>query len=340
MRILVYGTGAIGGFLGGILTVAGADVTLLARGKQYEALSKKGLILEGPKSGRPDPIRVRVVRPNEAKRGYDLIFLGLKSQQLAAAAAHMVGLLAPGGSIVLGQNGLPYWYFDKIDSPLRGSRIPSVDPDGTLAKTIPLDAVVGGVIFKPADLVEPGRIRLADQASDRLVIGEIDGTKTARLDAIKAAIEPAGWPVTITDDIRGVKWRKQLSNAVLNPLAAITQATHRQIGEYAATQRYARLMMAEVIAVAASVGVKLDATPDQLIDDVVKRVGIPSSTLQDVRAGRSLELDALTNAVIDIGRLTGVPTPNLEIVSACAGLLNERIVKDAVAFAPAPVGKG
>src|SRR5690348_9306150 len=200
MRILVYGTGAIGGFLGGILTVAGADVTLLARGKQYEALSKKGLILEGPKSGRPDPIRVRVVRPDEAKRGYDLIFLGLKSQQLAAAASHIVGLLAPGGSIVLGQNGLPYWYFDKIDSPLRGSRIHSVDPDGTLAKTIPLDAVVGGVIFKPADLVEPGRIRLADQASDRLVIGEIDGTKTARLDAIKAAIEPAGWPVTITDD--------------------------------------------------------------------------------------------------------------------------------------------
>jgi 2-dehydropantoate 2-reductase len=208
MRILVYGAGAIGGFLGGILTRAGADVTLLARGAQYEALSKRGLILEGPKSGSPEPIRVRVARPEEVKPPHDMIFVGLKSQHLAAAAAHMVGLLAPGGSIVLGQNGLPYWYFEKLDSPLRGSRLTSVDPDGTLAKTIPIDAVVGGVIFKPADLVEPGRVRLADQASDRLVIGELDGTRTPRLDAIKSAIEAAGWPVEISSNIRAVKWRK------------------------------------------------------------------------------------------------------------------------------------
>ena len=340
MRILVYGAGAVGGFLGGILTRAGADVTLVARGAQYEALSKKGLVLEGPKSGSPGPIKVRVLRPEEVKPSYDLVFPGLKSQHLAAAASHMVGLLAPGGSLVLGQNGLPYWYFEKLDSPLRGARLTSVDPDGTLAKTIPIDAVVGGVIFKPADLVEPGRIRLADQASDRLVIGELDGSRTPRLDAIKSAIEAAGWPVEISGNIRAVKWRKQLSNAVLNPLAAITQATHRQIGEYEATQRYAKLMMAEVIAVAAAVGVRLETTPEQLIDDVLKRVGIPSSTLQDVRAGRSLELDALTNAVIDMGRLTKVPTPNLEIVAACAGLLNQRIVTDRVAFAPAAVGKG
>jgi 2-dehydropantoate 2-reductase len=339
MRILVYGSGAIGGFLGGILTRAGADVTLVARGAQYDALSRKGLTLEGPKSGSPEPIRVRVCRPEEVKPAYDMIFVGLKSQHLAGAAAQMVGLLERDGSILLSQNGLPYWYFEKLDSPLRGSRLGSVDPDGTLAKTIPIDAVVGGVIFKPADLVEPGRIRLADQASDRLVIGELDNRKTARLEAIKSAIEAAGLPVQVTDDIRAVKWRKQLSNAVLNPLAAITQATHRQIGEYGATQRYAKLMMAEVIAVAASVGVKLDTTPDQLIDDVLKRVAIPSSTLQDVRGGRSLELDALTNAVIDIGRLTKVPTPNLEIVAACAGLLNQRIVDDGVAFAPAAVRK-
>ena len=339
MKILVYGVGAIGGFIGGILAAAGKDVTLVARGATYEALSGRGLVLEGPKSGRPEPIRAKVCRPEEAKPPYDLIFAGMKSHQLAGAAAHMAGLLAKDGMILLSQNGLPYWYFEKLDSPLRGARLDSVDPDGALAKTIPIDAVIGGVIFKPADLLEPGRVRLADQPSDRLVIGELDGSKTARLDAIKSVIEAAGLPVLITDDIRAVKWRKQLSNAVLNPLAAVTQATHRQIGEYQATARYAKLMMHEVLAVAASVGVKLDATPDQLIDDVVKRVAIPSSTLQDVRAGRSLELDALTNAVIDMGRLTGVPTPNLEIVSACAGLLNQRIVGDGVAFAPAAVGK-
>jgi len=339
MRILIYGAGAVGGFLGGILTTAGADVTLVARGAHYDAMAGRGLILEGKTSGRPDPIRVKVCRPGEEKPPYDFIVVGLKSHQIAGAAAHMASLLAKDGMILLGQNGLPYWYFEKLDSPLRGSRLTSVDPDGTLARTIPIDAVIGGVINKPCDLVEPGRIRLADQASDRLAIGELDNRITPRLKEIAFVIEPTGWPVLITDNIRLLKWRKQLSNAVLNPLAAVTQASHRQIAEFPATRRFAKVMMEEVLAVAASVGVTPDTTPDQMLDDVVKRVGIPSSTLQDVRAGRTLELDALTNSVIDVGRLTGVPTPNLEIVSACAGLLNQRITDDGVAFAPAAAKK-
>ena len=198
MRILVYGAGAVGGFIGGILTAVGADVTLVARGAQYEALANKGLILEGPKSGRPDPVRVRVCRPGEEKPPYHLIVVGLKSHQIAGAAKHMVSLLAKDGMILLGQNGLPYWYFEKLDSPLRGSRLTSVDPDGILARTIPIDAVIGGVMNKPADLVEPGRIRLADQATDRLVIGELDNRITPRLASIKAVIEPADWPVVVT----------------------------------------------------------------------------------------------------------------------------------------------
>jgi 2-dehydropantoate 2-reductase len=192
---------------------------------------------------------------------------------------------------------------------------------------------------KPADLVEPGRIRLAEQATDRLVIGELDNRITPRLEAIKAVVEPAGWPVVVSDNIRAVKWRKLMSNGVFNPLAAITQSTHRQIGDFEPTRRISRWMVDEVLAVAAAVGVKPDMNADQMIDDVRKRVGILSSTLQDVRFGRELELDALINSVIDIGRLTGVATPYLEVASACAGLLNRRIVDDGVAFAPATVRK-
>jgi 2-dehydropantoate 2-reductase len=337
MRILVFGAGAVGGYVGGILTAAGADVTLVARGAQHDALKQRGLILEGPKSGRPDPIRVNVRRPGEEKPPYDLIIVGLKSHQIAGAAAHMVRLLAQDGMMLLGQNGLPYWYFAKLDSPFRGSRLTSVDPDGALARTIPIDSVIGGVMNKPADLVEPGRIRLADQATDRLVIGELDNRVTPRLTAIKAVIEPAGWPVLVTDNIRAVKLRKLMSNGVFNPLAAITQSTHRQIGDFEPTRRVARLMIDEVLAVAASVGIKPDMNADQMIDDVRKRVGILSSTLQDVRFGRELELGALIDAVIDIGRLTRVATPYLEVASACAALLNRRIVEDGVAFAPSAV---
>jgi 2-dehydropantoate 2-reductase len=339
MKILVYGAGAVGGYVGGILTAAGADVMLVARGAQHDAMAGRGLILEGKTSGRPEPIKVKVCKPGAEKPPYDLIIVGLKSHQIAGAAKHMVGLLARDGMILLGQNGLPYWYFEKLDSPLRGSRLHSVDPDGMLARTIPVDAVVGGVMNKPADLVEPGRIRLADQQTDRLVIGELDNRTTPRLAAIKAAIEPGGWPVVVTDNIRAVKWRKLMSNGAFNPLAAITQSTHRQIGDFEPTRRVARLMIDEIVAVAASVGVRLDMTTDQMIDDVRKRVGIPSSTLQDVRFGRELELDALINAVIDVGRLTKTPTPYLEVASACAGLLNRRIVDDGVAFAPAAIRK-
>jgi 2-dehydropantoate 2-reductase len=339
MRILVFGAGAVGGYIGGILTAAGADVTLVARGAQHDALKQRGLVLEGKTSGRPEPIPVRVCRPGEERPPYDLVIVGLKSQQIAGAAAHMVKLLARDGMMLLGQNGLPYWYFEKLDSPLRGSRLESLDPGGALARTIPIDSVIGGVMNKPADLVEPGRIRLADQATDRLAIGELDNRVTPRLAAIKAVVEPAGWPVVVSDDIRAVKWRKLMSNGVFNPLAALTQSTHRQIGDYEPTRLIARMMIDEVLAVAASVGVKPDMNAGQMIGDVRKRVGILSSTLQDVRFGRELELDALINSVIDMGRLTGVPTPFLEVAAACAGLLNRRIVDDGVAFAPAAVRK-
>jgi len=333
----VYGAGAVGGYVGGILTAAGADVTLVARGAQHDALKQRGLILEGPKSGRPDPIRVRVCRPGEEKGPFDLVIVGLKSHQIAGAAARIVSLLAKDGMMLLGQNGLPHWYFEKLDSPLRGSRLASVDPDGTLSRTIPIEAIIGGVMNKPADLVAPGRIRLADQATDRIAIGELDNRITPRLKEIAAAIEPAGLPVLVSDDIRLLKWRKLLSNGVFNPLAAITQSTHRQIGDFEPTRRIARLMVDEVLAVAASVGVRPGTTSDQMIDDVRKRVGILSSTLQDVRFGRELELDALINSVIDVGRLTGVATPYLEVASACAALLNRRIVDDGVAFAPTAI---
>jgi len=339
MRILVYGAGAVGGFIGGMLTAAGADATLVARGAQHDAMKRRGLILEGKQSGRPDPIPVRVCRPGEEKPPYDFVIVGLKSHQLAGAARHMVSLLAKDGMILLGQNGLPYWYFEKLDHPLRGSRLASVDPDGVLAKTIPIDAVIGGAMNKPADLVEPGRIRLADQPTDRLVVGELDNRVTPRLQAIKALFDPAGWPVVVTDNIRAAKWRKLLSNAVFNPIGALTQSSALQIAQFEPTRGIARRMMDEVMAVATSVGVTPEMTPGQMMEDVLTRVGILSSTLQDVRFGRELELDAIVNAVIDVGRLTGVPTPCLEMASACAGLLNRRIVDDGVAFAPAAVRK-
>lgn len=337
MRILVFGAGAVGGYVGGILSAAGADVTLVARGAHLAAMASRGLVLESATRGRSERIRVRACAPGEEQPPYDLVFVGLKSHQLAPNAAHLARLLGPCGMLLLAQNGIPYWYFEKLDSPLRGTRLPSLDPDGMLARTLPIDAVIGGVAWKPADIVAPGHIRLADQPTDRLVVGELDHRISPRLEAIRALFEPAGWPVLVTEDVRRFKWRKLLSNAVFNPLGAITQSSARQIVQYPPARRFAFEMVREVHAVARALGVDPGMTPEQVMDYTEKRVDIPSSTLQDVRAGRELELDALLNAVIDIARLVAVPVPLLEFCAACAGLVNRRMVEDRVAFPAVPL---
>lgn len=334
MRILVYGAGTIGGYFGGILTAAGADVTAVARGAQYEALATQDLVLESAKTKRSISTRVRVCRQGEEKPPYDLIFITLKSHHLAASARHIAGLRSPNGAIVLPQNGIPWWYFEKLDSPLRGTRLPSLDPEGELARAFPIDSLVGGVAYRPADRVKPGHIRYADQPTDRLVIGELDNRLTPRLAEIAGVIEAAGWPVTATDDIRRFKWNKLMSNAVYNPLGALTQSTGLQLVLYPQTRRVSMDMLIEIFSVAQSVGVLPEMTPERMIEYGEKRVSLPSSTLQDVRTGRELELDALVTAVIDIARLTKTPVPTLETVAACIGMLNRRIVEDRIALAP------
>ena len=334
MKILVYGAGAIGGYLGAILTAAGEDVTLVARGAQYDALSSCGIILEGPRSGRPEPIKVRVCRPGEEKGPYDTVFVTLKSQQIAGAAKHLRGLVAKDGVLVFPQNGIPWWYFQGVDSKYQGTQLKSVDPDGVLSRTFEPRMIIGGTALKPADLVEPGRIRLPDADTDALVIGEIDNQITPRVQEIAAIITRAGWNGRVSDDVRKVKWSKLVGNAVWNPLGAITQSTAREIAEFPGTQPLAVALMREVIAVAAAVGTKLDADPVALVAGAAKRVSLPTSTLQDVRAGRPLEMHAIVNAVIELGQLAGVPTPSLAVAAACVNLLNRRIIDDGVAIRP------
>lgn len=334
MKVLVYGAGAIGGYLGAILTAAGEDVTLVARGKQYDALSSRGILLEGPRSGRPDPIRVRVCKPGEEKPPYDVIFVTLKSQQIAEAAQHLRGLVAKNGVFVFPQNGIPWWYFQGIESKFSGKSLKTLDPDGVLMRSFEPRMIIGGTALKPADLVEPGRIRLPDADTDALVIGEIDNSITPRVREIAAMTTRAGWNGKVSDDVRKVKWTKLTGNAVWNSLGAITQSTGREAAEFPGTRPLAMALMREVIAVAAAVGTKLDADPEAIVDGVAKRVSLPTSTLQDVRAGRPLEMDAIVNVVLELGEMTGVATPSLAVVAACVNLLNQRISVDGVAIRP------
>ena len=334
MKILVYGAGAIGGYLGAILSAAREDVTLVARGAQYEALSSRGIILEGPKSGRPDPVKVRAVRPGEEAPPYDLIFVTLKSHQLAAAATHVRSLGGKDAMFVFPQNGIPWWYFDGIEARFNGTKLKTLDPDGVLSRTFEPANIIGGIAFKPSDLVEPGRIRLADSDADAMTLGEIDNRMTTRLQVIAKITGNAGWIGKPVEDIRKGKWTKLLSNAVWNTMGAVTQSSATEAARFAPTARLAVSMTREVIALADAVGCTLDGDAETLVANSAKRVPLPSSTLQDVRAGRSLELDAILNALLEIGQLTGVATPNLSVIAAYANLLNQRITLDGVAIKP------
>ncbi len=334
MKILVYGAGSVGGYLGAILSAAGEDVTLVARGAAYEAYTTRGVMLEGPKSGRPDPIKVRAVRPGEEKPPYELIFVTLKSHQLMSAAQHVRALGGRDAMFVFPQNGIPWWYFDGIESRFKGTKLKTLDPDGVLSRTFDASHIIGGIAFKPTDLLAPGHIRLADSDGDALALGEIDNRMTPRLEQIANITTRAGWRGTPVADIRKAKWTKLLSNAVWNTLGVVTQATPKEAAGFEPMARLAVAMTREVIALAAAVGSPLQADAEALVAAAARRVSLATSTLQDVRAGRSLELDAILNVLLEIGELTSVATPNLAVIAACANLVNQRITLDGVAIRP------
>jgi 2-dehydropantoate 2-reductase len=336
MRYLIYGAGAIGGLIGGHLAAAKHDVTLVTRGAHREAIASRGLILRDRVSGADTTIRVDAILPGEEKPPYDVVYVTLKAHQIAGAAHHIASLRAKGGCFVFVQNGLPWWYFERIASPYAGTALKTLDPDGTLARAFPVETIVGSVIFKPLDF-EPGIIIHAHAPTDRLVIGEVDNAPTPRLERIAADLGPAGLKTEISTDIRKAKWTKLLSNSVWNPLCALTQARADQIASYPPSRALAIAMMKETLAVANAAGAGLEADPEKNVTDATKRRTPISSTLTDVRSGRQLELDALIRSVIEIGELTGVPTPCLQNIAACAGVLDNRIVEDKVAIQPVPV---
>jgi 2-dehydropantoate 2-reductase len=337
MRFIVYGAGAVGGYLGALLAAAGQDVTLVGRGAHREAMSTRGFKIDDKDGDGPKCIRVNAILPGEEKPPYDVVFVTLKAHQIEASAEHIARLRAKDGCYVFLQNGLPWWYFDRIDSAHTGARLKSLDPNGNLARVFPSETLIGGVIYKPFDLYEPGAVRVQAMPSDRIVIGEVDNSHSARLDTIAKVVGPAGWKTEVSTDIRTAKWNKLVSNAVWNPLCAITQASSNDIASYPPSRDLAIAVMSEVIAVAKAGGAKVNVDAEKAVADVAGRRATLSSTLADVRAGRQLELGALSWSIIEMGEITGVATPNLRNLAACAGMLDQYIVNSKAAIRPVPV---
>ena len=320
MRIAVFGAGAVGGYVAAKLALAGRPVSVVARGPQLAALRARGLtLIEGGVSRRVEV----AARDRAAALGeQDLVILTLKAHSIPAAAPEIAALLGPRTVLLSAQNGIPWWYFHQEGGALEGARIEAVDPGGTLFAALDPDRVVGCVLHMATSVPEPGVVR--HQAGGRFILGELDGTVSERLQRVFAVLSDAGLAAETTTEIRREIWFKLWGNVAFNPLSVLTAATLDRMIADPAIRRLAVEIMNETETVAGRLGLRFDMSVEERVE-VVRRLGaFKTSMLQDLEAGRPLEIEALMGAVVEIGRRLDCPTPMTEAVAALTRLRGAR----------------
>jgi len=320
VRFVIVGAGAIGGYIGARMARAGIDVTLFARGAHLAAMQARGIRVqsaEGDFEARP-----RVAGDLESIGPADVVILGVKAHSLTELAPRLHPLLGPETAVMSTQNGLPWWYFQGVGGEPDGLRLERVDPGGVIAATIEHRRVIGSIAYFATSLVEPGVIQHVE--GTRLSLGEPDGTRSERCRQIADVLISAGLRCPVTTRIRHEIWVKILGNIAFNPLSALTGATLGQMARHPQVSALARELMTEAGAVAARLGLELPISIDQRMAGAEKVGEHKTSMLQDVEAGRPMELEAVVGAVVELGERLGVPMPSTRAVYACAALLAER----------------
>ena len=320
MRFLIAGAGAIGGYMGACLARAGADVTLLARGPHLRAMEQRGLAVIGAEGDFHVRPAVTGDLAGLIKAGpADVIVLGVKAHSLTQLAPRLQPLIGEGTTVVSTQNGIPWWYFQVGESRFPGLRLERVDPGGIVGAAIDPARVVGSIVYLGAQIVEPGVIRHTE--GNRISLGEPDGSRSPRCRAIAEALIQAGLRCPVTTHIRHEIWVKLLGNVAFNPISALTRATLAGMARDAAVRDIVRCIMTEVEAVASGLGVEIPISIEQRIAGAEKVGEHKTSMLQDLEAGRPLELEAVVGAVVELGERLGIGIPHTRTVYACARLL-------------------
>jgi 2-dehydropantoate 2-reductase len=318
-RIAVVGAGAIGGYLGGWLSAAGEDVTFIARGANLDAIRKQGMRVIGEDGAEVVTKNARAFEKMSEAGKQDVVLLTVKAHQVAAVAAELKHVLHDETTIVTMQNGIPWWYFHKHGGEFEGREVRASDPDGTIGRAIDPERIIGSVVYPAANLVSPGVVQVVE--GRRFTLGELDGSTTPRAEKISAAFTKAGFKAPITDDIRGEIWLKIWGNLNFNPISALTHATLVDLLQFPLTRELSIQMMKEAEAIANKLGIKFRVGIDKRIAGAEKVGAHKTSMLQDVEAGKPLEIEALVGAVVELGQLTGTATPHIDAVYACVSLL-------------------
>lgn len=309
MTVAVVGAGAIGGLLGAHLSRAGQDVVLIARGPHLAAMRGRGVTVRGPDGD--FTAHPTCTDDMGAVAGAEVVFITLKAHSIPAVAPAIGAALNGDASLVGAMNGIPWWYFP--DRHLR-----AVDPGGVIARSIPRGQTIGSVVYPAATVIEPGVIEHVE--GNRFSLGEIDGSKTQRVQAISRMLTEAGFKAPVQPRLANEIWLKLVGNATLNPVSAITRATMAAMVGSSESRALLRSLMEEVDAVAKALGVDLPVSIDKRIEGAAAVGGHKTSMLQDLEAGKPLELEALLGAVIEIAEWKQVQVPGLRVVYGLAKL--------------------
>ena len=325
MKVCIVGAGAIGGYIGAKLAHAGTDVTLIARGAHLEAMQTNGLKLQSADGSEAIVKEVTATQDISQAGAHDVVILALKAHSVAKVASALPALYGPETVVVTAQNGVPWWYFRKLASQEHPDYcIQSVDPDGVVEAHIPVNRVIGCVVYPAAELAAPGVVKHIE--GDRFSLGELDGSKSDRIQALSKTLRQAGLKAPVRNEIRNELWVKLWGNLAFNPISALTRATLEEICHYPLTRELAKNMMQEAQAIAEALGVKFGIALEQRIEGAAKVGAHKTSMLQDIEAGRPTEVDALVGAVAELGRLVQIPTPHIDAVYASVKLLEKSII--------------
>ena len=317
MRVGIFGAGAIGGLLGARLALAGNDVTFIARGPHLAAMRADGVTLIS--GGQTLVARPRCLADARDAGIQDYVFVTLKAHSLPAAAADIAAMMGPDTALVTGINGVPYWYFYGVDGPCRDRLVESVDPGGALWKILPPSQTIGCVVYPAAEVIRPGVIEHG--YGDRFSLGEPDGSRSPRIEALSRTIIAAGLKAPIRPRIRDEIWVKLWGNLAFNPLSALTLSTLDRLAGVPELRHVAREMMREAQSVAEALGIRFPIDVDRRIDGAAEVGAHRTSMLQDLERGRTMETDALLGAVLELGSIVGQEMPTCRTVLA---LLRER----------------
>ena len=323
MKIAVVGAGAIGGYLGAKLSLAGEEVTFIARNRNLEAIRANGFKLIVEDGSELHATQVKAEQSYAAAGPQDVVLLTVKAHQVRDLLPDLRGLFGPQTMVVTMINGLPWWYFHKLAGPYEGRSLESLDPDGAIAVHIEPERLIGSVVYPASELVAPGVVKLIE--GNRFSLGELDGSRSERVDALSKVMMNAGFKSPVSRDIRSEIWVKLWGNLSFNPISALTHATLEDICRFGPTRELAAAMMREAQTVGEKLGVEFKISLDKRIAGAEAVGAHKTSMLQDVEHGRALELQALVGSVVELGRITDTPTPTITAMHAATSLLAQTL---------------